>query len=1371
MNKLYFASNSINLRSIDLQYLQDNLAETVQEILIAISGNESAPTISKGFYMSVSPSDLTKIKITQNGDTGVIITGDGIIATTTEEYDGIALSDYTHGVINYIYAEYYVANASYDIKNDIIVYEKKAIDLNTYQKVYDRQIDLIEISVYTAAQYAALLPGEQLHCILLGTVTGNGIGIPISSIDISGRDYFSAVIPDNSIAVSKLSSTFLLPQTMVDNSAVINDSYGGNPANVQDDLNKIRTIIKNVKGTPTWDAPSSGIEGSDSDINHLYRSGLFPWNNNFTVTAGGAGIGTGLFSTSSGYIVYDPITGKTAEYVGTSTGSIQGIIVSSGKLLYKNTLISIATSTGLLLPPASLNTVGTYTGSPSGDYGGEDFNITAPGGTITSGTTHIYTAHIPLNPSYNISPATTYGLILTTYKPGGIYYTLTNADFGYYEETGEIYFRNSGVVTSTGTVTAYYQWSQKRIDSVVLSTSSGLTIIEGTPVLESQVPQSPTIPTNAYIIANIHWGEDQTRAKSILQKDITYSNMPIESVRSVTEILAKDINQYDINGNSNLLFIDNVHKLNVLNVSTGAPVAMSGSTYTVISTGDYPYLNLYTGYKIHTDIFTQANDELYISVFPTSTGNYTITVNIETVCSSGIYDTTETITVPYQNIITIPVLLYVYKGFTEGYHKINISSSSIFKMHKIVLGKLDYYYLKNNSYFENISVDKIKTNTITMNWKTGYNYLVGDTVQHTYSGQYNLFQCLVAHTSGTFNTDYTSNYWTSIVSDTNLIIADNTSGDFSQTKHGFVPKANDQGYYLKDDGTWAPGSTDWIQVNETWHTSTGCITSTGIADSNYSFYAAGDMTGKYSKDMKLQLTQSQALTNYWSFSLDAPNSFYDTIGGVTGTAIGGAYVTHDAGKYKWVGALNLDGTGDAVSFSENTFQPTADFTVGTWCKTTTPANMGLFQSYRVATTTGTKRSGICLQTQATTGYPLLYIGNNTGDTLNTNYSLITGKTNVCDNAWHYVVITYKNNMAKIYVDGILDAFGYTLTPVYNSEGGHGTYTRVGCVDLSNLGNTPSLFWGGGNPGQISDLFTIKGQALDEQTIHEKYIANTAQGISNLLLKKYFIINYNGVTYNSTTNQTLISCFGGSDYTLMNATISSPYYAMVETPFRFDDNANKWEFDTYPHRILLTAGSFVPPSWASKMYFILQGAGGTGGAGGNVSYGGSFGAGGGGGGSSGTHIIGWKNIEEFGGNYGITFGSDLYFDAFPTLVAHTGSAGSAGGAGGGAVGTGGVGGSVGNGLGVGISLTNAVSSFILNGTNGTNGVSNDGGTGGVGGGSATYNSGASGRGASGGAGGAGGSYGAGGGGGGGSGATGTGGAGGAGGAACVIIWFF
>lgn len=34
------------------------------------------------------------------------------------------------------------------------------------------------------------------------------------------------------------------------------------------------------------------------------------------------------------------------------------------------------------------------------------------------------------------------------------------------------------------------------------------------------------------------------------------------------------------------------------------------------------------------------------------------------------------------------------------------------------------------------------------------------------------------------------------------VLADNTTNDFSTTKHGYVPKGTNTGKFLKDDGTW-----------------------------------------------------------------------------------------------------------------------------------------------------------------------------------------------------------------------------------------------------------------------------------------------------------------------------------------------------------------------------------------------------------------------------------------------------------------------------------------------------------------------------------------------------------------------------------------
>ena len=528
----------------------------------------------------------------------------------------------------------------------------------------------------------------------------------------------------------------------------------------------------------------------------------------------------------------------------------------------------------------------------------------------------------------------------------------------------------------------------------------------------------------------------------------------------------------------------------------------------------------------------------------------------------------------------------------------------------------------------------------------------------------------------------------------------------------------------------AASVSGWLAAGETWTYATA-------VSPNFTFTVPTDLTGKYSKDMKVRITQSQALTNYWSF--DTNN--VDAIAGVTMTDI--ATPTYSAGKFN--NGLTLNGSSQALKVADNTFKPTGDFTIGMWVKAASPASMTLFQSFRIST----QWSGIKVQTAVTTGYPLVTIAANSGTVLNTDYSLITGKTNVCDNAFHYLVVTYKDNMVKIYVDGALNAFGYSLAPVYNAT----TYTRIGVYTPD--GTTNSLWWA----GQIDDLFLINGAVLDEQTIYEKYVAQTAQGVAALTLTKYFTIN--SVSYTPST--TTISIFGGQDYTLANATISSPYYAMVETPFRMDKNLNKWNLLTYPYRTFLTTGSFVPPAWATKIFYMIQAHGGSGGTGGY------YGCGAGGGGAGGI-LMGFKDIAEFDGNYGITFGTGTnptYFNAFPTLTATVGLTGIAGSAGGGSpqVSPGAAGGDIsgtgvvtfGTGIG-GCSGGNSGRSDggmgLSDGGRGGAGIAGIGGIGGVGDGGNGGNGG----------------YGSGGGGAAGYGSSASGTVG-AGGAACAILWFF
>jgi hypothetical protein len=757
MNKLYFASNSINLYSEDLQYLQDSIGAETKKILLAVTGGVQSPVISTGFIAEVSPTDNTKIYVHHNGGNGTILTADGVITTTTEEYDRISIANPVIGIENFIYARYYVQDATYNIKNDTIIYEKKAIDLNTYQYVYNRQIDLVEIVVYTSAQYDALSDIEKGHCIFLGMVIGRGAGVPLIGVDGTYRKYLAAAIPDNSIELIKLVSNFMLPQTMVEDTATssfINDNYRGTPSDLVGDLNKIRTIIRDIKATDTWDQPTTGIKASEPDINHLHRSGLFEWENNLQILAGDS-----LIPTSTGCIVVTS-TGEQGEYFNEALPWIshgQGVVAVTGKVLYKNLLRELTSSTGLLLTDPNIYQVG-IDGHSSDPFADSDYEIISTiAGVIPQGTV-FQLAHFPVR---NVVIKTTF-----IYGATVIYATLNQGepgddtkDYSIDNETGRFTIEISGGINpSTDEFRVFYQWGEQRIDTIVLSTSSGLTVIDGTPVTSTEIPQPPIIPNNVYAIANLHFGILQDR---LYQKDITYHHIHVEPIREVRDIKATDINHYDIYGDFNPLFIEGVQRLNILSSTGNIPLSQNNG-YIVTSTGNYSNIEIDADAYIQTNIFTQTNDELYISVIQQD-ADYLLTIDIETVPASNVFDEQVILTVPRKKLIEdIPVMLLIYKGFTEGYHKIKINSIISYKLHKIIIGKLDTYYLKNNSYVENIATDNIYTHrihadSIRMNWETGYYYLVDDIVEHSND----LYKCKTNHISSTFLSDYNiSNHWT-----------------------------------------------------------------------------------------------------------------------------------------------------------------------------------------------------------------------------------------------------------------------------------------------------------------------------------------------------------------------------------------------------------------------------------------------------------------------------------------------------------------------------------------------------------------------------------------------------------------------------------
>jgi hypothetical protein len=92
------------------------------------------------------------------------------------------------------------------------------------------------------------------------------------SVDTStGKVNASALISNEAI----LNSMFRIYQTIVEQSQIYDDHYSGIPINLQDDLNELRTIIREMKGTVAYTDPVPGTLGDfDKDVTALHGNGV-----------------------------------------------------------------------------------------------------------------------------------------------------------------------------------------------------------------------------------------------------------------------------------------------------------------------------------------------------------------------------------------------------------------------------------------------------------------------------------------------------------------------------------------------------------------------------------------------------------------------------------------------------------------------------------------------------------------------------------------------------------------------------------------------------------------------------------------------------------------------------------------------------------------------------------------------------------------------------------------------------------------------------------------------------------------------------------------------------------------------------------------
>lgn len=290
-----------------------------------------------------------------------------------------------------------------------------------------------------------------------------------------------------------------------------------------------------------------------------------------------------------------------------------------------------------------------------------------------------------------------------------------------------------------------------------------------------------------------------------------------------------------------------------------------------------------------------------------------------------------------------------------------------------------------------------------------------------------------------------------------------------------------------------------------------------------------DQTAKLYPGVRLQYQQTQALQNYWSF--DTNNA--DSKGSATVTDVG--VPTYTAGKFG--NALTLNGSTQGLSITDAAaFKPTNNFSIGCWFKTSTVGtNKSLFSSFSISP----NAAGMTFIVN-NSNVLKFEVGNNTGPAI---VSTILGTTNVTDGAWHYAVVSTRDNFTQIYLDGKLEGSGYTIAPAYAAT----NYVRIGCYTGTGVN---ALFFN----GQIDDVF-IAPYALDEETVAAKYNASpqTAQGAVDLTVTKYALVTDSSYANPTTT----VTIYSGTDFTMMNSIISNAYYSTQKAPYGFPLGQEKW----------------------------------------------------------------------------------------------------------------------------------------------------------------------------------------------------------------------
>ena len=667
MNQLYFEAKVLNLYSEDYKYLQDQVTYEVQKSFKATLEPLSTAAIIAGFIPSINVIDPTKIDIKHTSSTGLFITQSGIIVESNANSYSIALSDSTVGTTNIICAEYYTVLGSYNKNTDTVVEGVASnIDYTNYAAVHDRIIDKFRIVIYTQSEYTALVvSGDR---VLLGSVVANGTS-PLTSISLTNRVIVSQRLSEGVVTLSKLDPAILIPEDNIQGTPTgeINDSFpsGTTSITLTDDLNKLRSEFKAIKGTYTWNEPTPGtLLNFDKALNGLHMDGDVPYGSNFNST----------ITTSSG-IVY--------------------LTINSGKILVKGNIYSISIGDQNIIP---LNYVPIY---PIGDWNsGAGFELIqwspdtlntlvvdrfTAGYIIGDYDFHIRLTDGPLTECISVPTQAEIDADILSGDPDSIKYWWDAPN-------GVIYFSPAGRISAhfASGIRVFYKYGYSRYDSIDVTEAGVFNVVEGT---ATQYPAPAVVSGTNVRLLNILNDPFHTYTS-----DVTNCLATIEQVRDAIEILPTSLSLEPFTSNK-ITYYSAVNTPDTMN-TTWILSTHNSKPIVVVSTANAFFI---------TEFEAKEGDDLYIRATKYINAG-TFVVNYNTVVGSSSLDGTTNINLhSAQETPAYDCLLPIATSLTEGYHrvKVEMTSADTSSFFGVVYGKIDTGYLHESLITNSIEVSNV----------------------------------------------------------------------------------------------------------------------------------------------------------------------------------------------------------------------------------------------------------------------------------------------------------------------------------------------------------------------------------------------------------------------------------------------------------------------------------------------------------------------------------------------------------------------------------------------------------------------------------------------------------------------------------------